>query len=112
MRDGDQARAGCHEIRDGFENGTLCLRADIGDTNDNAESITQLVKRRKQADMLVAGRYNLVTLMPMKAVTDDVEAFAGVVGQGDLAGVSVQETGSAAACVVVNLSHRFKCCRP
>src|SRR5579875_1683310 len=90
MGNGDKACARRYQVSDGFKNGTVSIRSQVGETHHNASTITKLVEGCKQAHMFVIGGNNFISSMPINTIADDIQALAGVVGQSDLALVSVE----------------------
>ena len=61
--------------------------------------------------MLVVGRYDFITFTPVNTIGDDIHALAGIIGEGNLTYICIEEACDAHTCVVTDSAYGFPCGR-
>src|SRR5581483_331886 len=98
----DQSSAWRYQLTYHIAGGTICLGAKVGNANNYAIAITDLVKRPEGTDMFVIGSDYLIAFLPIKPVANDIQPFASIISQRNLAGIGVQQLSNTAARIIVD----------
>src|SRR5689334_13449513 len=109
MGAGYQTSTLCNMLTYSLHNGAVGPWTEIGSMDNYSIAIAQLIEGCEQTKVLMVACNNLIAWLPVQTEENNIEAFAGIIGQRNLIFLGMQETCNSLACGLIRVGNSFKC---